>query len=275
MAEAPKFKSQFNGQQVETAIENGLLVPERTIITPDGARTTTVAVGGLSKGTTIDQDTNVADLLKKIIFAYQAFSLSCSSSPSSSAVYEKGTTVTVNSVSYSIGSGSDAVTSVELFRGSTSLSKKTSSIGTSGTFSLSGETTSANNKVTYTVKATDGTTNKAATVSPCVFVDPFFYGILNSNSTPSTNLSSIGTKDIKSSGNKTYTFTANNQHPFVAYPASYGNLKKIKDESGFDYISNFTKYAIDASVASGTVSYYVYVQSTAANVSNFKFTFEF
>jgi hypothetical protein len=275
MAEAPKFNSQFTGQQVETAIENGLLVPERTIITPDGARTTTVAVGGLSKGTTIDQDTNVADLLKKIIFAYQAFSLSCSSSPSSSAVYEKGTTVTVNSVSYSIGSGSDAVTSVELFRGSTSLSKKTSSIGTSGSFSLSEESTSAASPVTYTVTATDGTTTKSSSVKPCIFVDPFFYGVLSSNSTPSTNLSSIGTKDIKSSGNKTYTFTANNQHPFVAYPASYGNLKKIKDESGFDYISNFTKYTIDASVASGTVSYYVYVQSTAANVSNFKFTFEF
>lgn len=275
MPETNKFQSQFTGEEVEAAITNGLVVPERTIINPEGARTTTIAVGGLAKGTSIEQNTTVAELLKKMVFAYQAFSVTCSSDPSSSAVYEKGTSVKVNSISYRITTGSDPITSVELLKGSTSVATKTSGIGTSGSFTVTNDSVTAAAPITYTIKATDGTNTKSATVTPCTFVDPFFYGVLNSSGTPSATLSSLGTKDIAKSGNKTYTFTANGQYPFIAYPASYGSLVSIKDASGFEYLANFNVYTLSASVTSGTVSYKVYVQKTAANVTDFKYTFEF
>lgn len=242
------------------------------------SQATTIKLGGISIGESLEGLTAV-EVLEKILYPYVAFSISCKSSPAASTIKEKGPSAAVESISYTITNGSVPVNEVTLYRGNSSSGTKLDSVSgtnlTSASFTLTAENITS--KTVYTVKATDGTSTKEATVAPFTFVDPFFYGVLASDELPSTELSSITgvSKDISVSETKTYSFSADGEYPFIAYPATYGELSSVKDSNGFEYLDSFTKSTISAVVASGTVEYLVYIQKNAVyDTAGFSYTFE-
>ena len=157
--------------------------------------------------------------------------------------------------------------------GITVLATKTSGITSSNTFSnLSKSITSSS---TFRAIASDGTTTLSKNLTVFNFVDPYFYGSMPKGYSVNTSTVRSGTKTITTKGNKTYSFTTVERHPFIAYPSSYGTLTSILDANNFENIDNFTKYVVSISVASGTVSYNVYVQKNAPTLSAFSYTFKF
>ena len=99
------------------------------------------------------------------------------------------------------------------------------------------------------------------------FILPFFYGI---NSSPTlTSLSGL-TEDLSKKGNKNYSYTADNEYLFIAYDASYGNLKSILDENNFENLDSWVK----SSITYEGQTYTVY-RSGFAVTGNASFTFKF
>ena len=270
--------------QLENDVELGLTEEEilsiieenlntKTIIT--NTSKTTVTVGGITKGSTLN-GLDVKTVIENIFFPYVAFSMgNMSTSPSAGGVYEKGKSVTLNSVTVPITMGSKSLTNITLYDsdGTTVLAEKTSGITTSNTFSSLGKAISS--KVTFKATATDGTTSLSKTISVYTFVDPYYYGAMDQGYEVNTTTVTSGTKQVVSKGNKTYSFTTNAQHPYIAFPSSYGNLKSILDGNNFENIDSFTKYTVNIAVASGTVSYNVYVQNNAPTLNGFSYTFKF
>ena len=75
--------------------------------------TTTVAVGGIAKGTSL-KDKSVAEVIESIFFPYVAFSFDSISTTSSAGTKEYGTSVTISKVKPTFTAGSKAINSVKI-----------------------------------------------------------------------------------------------------------------------------------------------------------------
>lgn len=233
--------------------------------------TTTEKVGGIAKGTSL-KGKSVKDVLESMLFAYVSFgNPSVSSTPGASSIVEKGTSKTVTAIKCTYTAGSKSLTSAKLYKNDTLQETKTSGLTSGFSFTRNDSITTA---TTYKIEITDGTTTKNASCKPFTFIDPFFYGILDSNSSPASATITSKTKDIVSTGDKTYSYTCTNKFPFIAYPSSYGTLTSVLDGNGFENLTDFTKYTVTLSVTSGNVSYYIYIKNSAATINNFSYTFK-
>lgn len=233
---------------------------------------TTKAVGGISAGTIL-KGKNVLQVLEDILYPYVAFSISVDSIAPSTAVYEIGTTATITGVTVKITNGSRSITNLKLYDSSSKtnlLGEKTSGITTSNTFTISRAVTSS---TSFYAEATDGVKTIGDSTSFLSFYYPTFYGVLDTGYSLTSGLITGKTKVLKANKNNTFTYTANNQHPFVAFPASYGNLTSIKDSSNLEYIGDFVKTTMNLNVTGGTVSYNIYVLKDPTDISNYKFIF--
>ena len=233
---------------------------------------TTKAVGGISAGTILTGK-NVLQVLEDILYPYVAFSISVDSIAPSTAVYEIGTTATITGVTVKITNGSRSITNLKLYDSSSKtnlLGEKTSGITTSNTFTISRAVTSS---TSFYAEATDGVKTIGDSTSFLAFYYPTFYGVLDTDYSLTSGLITGKTKVLKANKNNTFTYTATNQHPFVAFPASYGNLTSIKDSSNLEYIGDFVKTTMNLNVTGGTVSYNIYVLKDPTDISNYKFIF--
>lgn len=233
---------------------------------------TTKAVGGISAGTIL-KGKNVLQVLEDILYPYVAFSISVDSIAPSTAVYEIGTTATITGVTVKITNGSRSITNLKLYDSSSKtnlLGEKTSGITTSNTFTISRAVTSS---TSFYAEATDGVKTIGDSTSFLSFYYPTFYGVLDTGYSLTSGLITGKTKVLKANKNNTFTYTATNQHPFVAFPASYGNLTSIKDSSNLEYIGDFAKTTMNLNVTGGTVSYNIYVLKDPTDISNYKFIF--
>jgi len=128
----------------------------------------------------------------------------------------------------------------------------------------------------YVVNITDGQkTNQAS--KTITYVYPFLSGDTDDDETlinPYTDLDKL----LQSKGTKKITFLGTDKYFWFCYPASYGDLKSIKDQNGFEVSGSFTK--IVQNVNSGgldndwSVSYNLY-RTTAKTDIDGEFTFSF
>lgn len=228
---------------------------------------TTKTLGGINAGTTFSNKT-IQEMFDMLLYPYIAIS-GFSISTNISGAKEKGITLTITKVKPNYTHGSKAVNSYKIYSNSAYTNEITSN--TTGAEITGLDITSG---VVY-AKISDGTTTLSASFA-INYVDPFFYGIATENATPTSEQILALTKVIEAKGAKTCSFTTvGKQHPIFAYPASYGNLKSILDENGFENFENFQKYTIDVAVKSGTVSYNVYIQKNEVILNSFPFTFKF
>jgi hypothetical protein len=230
----------------------------------DTENLTSVELGGIPKGTSLNGK-SIEAIIEMLLFP---FSIRISS-VSPSGTYEKGDTVKITSVTVGITMGSRTIQSLKLYKSdkTTLLGEKTSGIGTSNTFTLTSPLETGTS-ITFYAEASDGTETKTTSNSFLSFYDATYYGVLDSGYTLSSGLITGKTKTLKSSKNNAFSFNADGQHPFVAYPASYGELSSIKDGNGFECIGDFAK----TSITINKVSYYVYVTKS---ITTGNYTYEF
>lgn len=175
-------------------------------------------------------------------------------------VYRKTTTQTVT-VSWSLKQGPDAVTP-------DSLNINNEPIEVSLT---SKQFPGITVNTTFRVEATKEGVTKTGSVS-AVFVNPSYFGVVDSNFTPTPEgIQGLSSGEIIKNS-KTYNTSAFNQNAqknCYAYPKVFGALTSITDGKN-EFINSYTRSELEVN---GEM-YYVYVLSEASTVSNYSLQFK-
>ena len=232
---------------------------------------TTVAVGGIAKGTTFS-NRKLMDIINEMLYPYVSFSILGFTLSPNGGTYERGSTVSVTNTTTTVALGSEAITSIEILDGGSVLASKTSGF-TGNSFAIPiSLTVSANKSLTTRVK--DDRTTLTRNSASFTFVYPYYYGSLDAGVLDENSIKNL-TKIVQQKGNKTFRFTHSNKCCVIAYPASYGNLRTVIDQNNFDITSSFTKNTVSITGLDGTAqNYNVYVNG-AATLDNFGITFNY
>ena len=230
-------------------------------------------LGGIKAGEDLNGMT-IEEVLKKLLYPYVAHSVSASSSPNG-GVFECGNSQTVTKITANVTKKSEPITKVEFFDGSTVLETKTDGVAAGGSVIHNCSITVSTNK-SFTVRVTDKSGKVVtANTSGFNFVYPYYWGVCANDAVIDEAMVKGLTKKVETKESKGVTYTANFQRAVIAYPASYGDIKKILDPNSFDVTATFTKHSVDVTGSDGkSVTYYVYVNS-AFTATNFKFTFSY
>lgn len=260
--------------------------------------TTNITVGGIASGTSIAKTDLLADIVKQMLVTvyYPTFT-----NPSASLTYSASTNVEVKStlaattgtVTYNAGAitlqgvkqNNRGGAATKYYFTTSGADSDQSMNNTTGTFSVPALTRSTKGSITITGKVDyaqgpqpkDSTGANYSTPLPAGsvtatktvnFIQAFFYG--KSATTTVSNFTGLS-KSVTTKGQKTFSFTTNNEHMVMAYDASYGNLTSILDPNGFEVIGGWTK----SSLTVDGFNYYVWVADSATTDTNASFTFKF
>lgn len=175
-------------------------------------------------------------------------------------VYRKTTTQTVT-VSWSLKQGPDAVTPDSLKINNEPIEVSLTSKQFPG----------ITVNTTFRVEATKEGVTKTGSVS-AVFVNPSYFGVVESNFTPTPEgIQGLSSGEIIKNS-KTYntsSFNQNAQKNCYAYPKVFGALTSITDGKN-EFINSYTRSELEVN---GEM-YYVYVLSEASTVSNYSLQFK-
>lgn len=175
-------------------------------------------------------------------------------------VYRKTTTQTVT-VSWSLKQGPDAVTPDSLKINNEPIEVSLTSKQFPG----------ITVNTTFRVEATKEGVTKTGSVS-AVFVNPSYFGVVESNFTPTPEgIQGLSSGEIIKNS-KTYNtsaFSQNAQKNCYAYPKVFGALTSITDGKN-EFINSYTRSELEVN---GEM-YYVYVLSEASTVSNYSLQFK-
>lgn len=234
---------------------------------------TTMAVGGIAKGTTFSNK-KVLDIINDLLYPYVSFSISgFTLSPNNGGTFENGSTITLSNSTTNVTLGSEAITRVTVYDGAAKLGEKTSAL-TGNSFQVPITLSIKNNKTLKTEVEDAKGTILSRNSSTFTFVYPFYYGSLANGVYDETSVKGL-TKVVQSKGSKTFKFTHSDKCCVIAYPSSYGNLRTVIDQNNFDVTSAFTQHTVSITGLDGTpVNYYVYTNSPAT-LDNFGLTFNF
>ena len=227
---------------------------------------TITALGGIPAGTTFD-NMKVTDVLNKLLYPYLKPTIGSLTLSPSEGAKEYGVSLSVATAKISITKKTNNIVSVILYKGNVVIETKTDGVANGGTITFNiGETLDGTSDVTYKVEVSDGenTVSDSATYK---FVYPYYYGVV-ANGATIDSVTVLGfTKDARDKGNRSYTYTTDNQCPVIAYPKSYGALKSIVDPN------NFTQTWAQSTVTVNSVDYYVYVGSAATATAKYTFNY--
>lgn len=175
-------------------------------------------------------------------------------------IYRKTTTQTVT-VSWSLKQGPDAVTPDSLKINNEPIEVSLTSKQFPG----------ITVNTTFRVEATKEGVTKTGSVS-AVFVNPSYFGVVESNFTPTPEgIQGLSSGEIIKNS-KTYNTSAFNQNAqknCYAYPKVFGALTSITDGKN-EFINSYTRSELEVN---GEM-YYVYVLSEASTVSNYSLQFK-
>ena len=124
---------------------------------------------------------------------------------------------------------------------------------------------------TFRVEATKDGVTKTGSVS-AVFVNPSYFGVVDSNFTPTPEgIQGLSSGEIIKNGRtyNTSAFNQNAQKNCYAYPRVFGALTSITDGKN-QFINSYTRSELEVN---GEM-YYVYVLSEASTVSNYSLQFK-
>lgn len=192
--------------------------------------TTSVAVGNLAKGTTVNG--SVKDLLD-LVFGTPT-TISNLTLTAASGSFEKGTTKSLTKAVVKVGKGTaKTLDKIEIKSGSTVLASITSVVEGNNTITI--PSTNITSDTTITALLTYDTNNSKSTTASYSFFFYSYYGAVASNvSVDSITYTSLSKKNGKSS----LQVTMSNQCAVLAIP---GTPTTIKDENNFDCTGNFSK----------------------------------
>ena len=250
---------------------------------------TTISVGGIKEGTTFD-NMPVTEVLNKLLYPHIDCSISALAvNYSPGGVQEKGTNVTILSCTAYVGKGSANIKSLTFYDPAQPDNKfiyedveALNRVGSSQiTWDFNDYSIMGGSSATYQVDVldSDGVTVSKTGVATPTWVYPYYYGVVEADITASKITEAqieAMTKLIQAKGTKNLTFTTTNQKAVIAYPASYGAIKKILDPNSFDVTNSFETSTVSITGKDNTaVTYNVYVSYKAATTSNFKYTISY
>ena len=245
-------------------------------VTFENGITTVNALGGIGAGVSLDGKTAV-EILDMLLFPYVKQTVGNVARTPNATLLEKGNNQVITKVQAVVTKKSKPIVKVELLKGSEVIAiKEGDAVKNGGTIvfdGLSVEVPSTN--VVLKVKATDenGSVVSADTAG-WTFVYPYYYGICEAGAVIDEALVEGLTKDVQNRGNKTYSYSPNNQCAVIAFPKAHGVLKNALDPNAFENIGAFTRHEVNITGLDGTTqAYYVYV-SGAFTGSGFKYTFK-
>lgn len=261
--------------------------------------TTAISVGGIASGTTYEAGTPLEDLFRDMLepTLYPSFTApSAGLSYGASQYYGVGDTVNAMTATVSLNRGSiNPAYGTSGYRSGTATGYSIATNGaateysdsstSSGAFSVPAltRTTKGNIVVTGTVSYAEGEQPKdskgnnystplaagsVTTTKTLQFILPYVYGA--SNSSTITDFEGLN-KVVTAKGQKTYSYTTNNQYMVFGYDSAYGNLKSILDGNGFETIGGWTKNTVTVD----GFSYFVYVSNSPTTDTNAPFTFKY
>ena len=224
-----------------------------------------VTVGGINEGDKFTVGTTLTQLFVKLLEKYVAPGISISISPSTT-LYEKGNTVSSIVVTATVTKKSEEIEKVSFLVNGVEKEVITEDVKAGGSFTYTYDTEFGSN-TTFKVVTNDVDTKTSKSAETTVsFILPYYYGVVDSDTI--TSLSGL-TKDLKTKGSKTYSYTANDQYCVIVYDSSYADLTSIKDQNNFENIGNFTKKTVKV----GDYTYKYYITTGKKTLSGFKFTF--
>ena len=200
--------------------------------------------------------TNVEEALNKLIsdFYYVAPSITSFTATPAGGTFEAGTVITAPTFNWNYNK--DIV--------SQTLTGCTLADETVRTATYDSDITA--NK-TFTLAANDGTNNVSKSIS-YTFVSPYYTGVSTTGTLTETDVTAL-TKKVETKGSKTINYTTSQSYMVFAYPSSYGAIKSVIDQNGFNVTSSF----VQSTVAVAGVSYYVYCSNQCSGSYTMKFNY--
>lgn len=231
----------------------------------------TTAVGGIPKGWLPPSgQIKVTELLNSMLHPYVSPSVSASILPTNGGTVKYSESIEVTQVRVNATKGSNTLTKIEVYSGSTLVGSLESSIGTSNVVPVTMDpiTVNSQNKNLSVRLYDDSGKYVSANTGSFSFVYPYYYGI--STDIPTVDTMGSLTELVKAKGNQKLTFTMNQQRAVFACYKGYGAIKTILDPNGFDSTNTFTRIE----VTYNDLPYYLYYNSPSTN-TNFAFTFNY
>lgn len=245
-------------------------------VTFENGITTVNALGGIGAGVSLDGKT-ATEILDMLLFPYVKQTVTNVARTPNSTLLEKGNNQVITKVTAVVTKKSKPITKVELLQGSTVLAtQEGDAVKNGGTITFDGLSVEVpSTSVVLKVRATDENGSQvSADTAGWTFVYPYYYGICEAGATIDEALVEGLTKDVQSKGNKTYSYSPNNQCAVIAFPKAHGVLKNALDPNAFENIGAFTRHEVNVTGLDGTTqAYYVYI-SGAFTGSGFKYTFK-
>ena len=266
---------QANADAIAQEVEDRDAAIEEALTFENGI-TTVNALGGIAANTSLDGKSAI-EILDMLLFPYVQQTVGSVTRTPNSTLLEKGNNQVITAVSAVVTKKSKPITKVELLQGSTVIAvKEGDEVKNGGTIKFEGLNVEVpSTSVVLTVRATDENGSQVtANTAGWTFVYPYYYGICDAGAEINEALIEGMTKDIQSKGNKTYSYSPDNQCAVIAFPKAHGVLKNALDPNAFENIAAFTRHEISITGLDGSAqNYYVYV-SGAFTGSGFKYTFK-
>ena len=199
---------------------------------------------------------------------------------SSNVLREKGESVASVTLSTNVTKRSSLISRIRFLQGATVVADNNPPVNTGSGVTTATYSTPFTDNITFTTEVTDtadggsGPTTVSASAS-YNFVYPYYSGA----AAPARTAAQVATlaKTIVVSTatlNKVFTAAGGDVY-YYAYPASYGNLTSILDESGFEVFSAFTRRTENITGLDGNaVSYAIYVSNNPVVAGTTNFTFK-
>ena len=231
------------------------------------------SLGGISAGTDLN-GLSVKDILNKLLYPHVKPTVSVSTIPEG-GIYEHGDYKTITNIKVVITKKTDQIKLLRILDGNEVIFSKDTSIESGGTFNVSCNITVTDSR-RFTAEVTD-MSDLIVTANTSVFnyIYPYYYGIANESTLLNGEFLKTLVKRVEVKGEKTLSYTTNNQRMVFAYPIAYGKLSKILDMNGFDVTNTFTVTTTTLVALDGTTqSYYVYANNPST-VENFTMKFSY
>ena len=120
---------------------------------------------------------------------------------------------------------------------------------------------------TFTLSANDGKNNVSKSIS-YTFVNPYYTGVSTTGTLTEENITAL-TEKVVVKGTQTVNYTTSQSHMVFAYPSSYGVIKSIIDQNGFNVTDSF----IQNTVTVNSAEYYVYASNKCSGAYTMKFNY--
>lgn len=224
-------------------------------------------LGGVLSGTTFPSGTTINDVLNLLLYPFVSASINLT--PLN--IFEKGLISPTNiTLTGNITFNSEENLDISIRRGLTTIYNES---GISNPYNINFTDSSPQTAtVTYTISVF-GIENSSKEVT-ATFVAPSYYGVLSGNASEN-EIKSLG-KNLFLPDNKTLSFTPLEQRFYFAYPSSFGELSKIKDQNGFDITDDFILRVENFTMEDSTIeSYNIYEFNSDTTQTNFLILFEF